>query len=59
MAVNGHEIIKSCTVCYTSEGISIRLLPEGESAEASEQVLVCPRDPSHRFRIVNGFLKRV
>ena len=44
--------LKTCLVCFSREGISVRL-------ELQNEVYVCPRNPEHRFVIKEGVLKRL
>ncbi len=55
MTVSGHEIIEVCRACYSENGYGVRLRP----AEGDCGTLVCPHNPAHKYRIVEGFLERV
>ena len=44
--------MKACLVCFSKEGISVRL-------ELQNDVYVCPRNPEHRFAIKDGKLERI
>ncbi len=54
MTVKGNDIIMACPLCFSEEGISVRLEPSSES-----NVHVCPRNQSHKFTVENGMLKRL
>ncbi|NYZ76197.1 hypothetical protein H0N98_03015 [Candidatus Micrarchaeota archaeon] len=43
---------KACLVCFTKEGISVRL-------ELQNDVYVCPRNLEHRFIMKDGKLERL
>ena len=54
MTVKGNDIIMACPICFSEEGISVRLAPSSES-----NVYACPRNQNHKFAVENGMLKRL
>lgn len=54
MTIRGDNIIMACPVCFSEDGISVRLEQSSES-----DVHVCPRNQNHRFTVENGMLRRL
>ena len=48
----GHDIIENCRACFCQNGFGVKLTRTGE-------VYVCPIDGTHRYRIENGFMKKL
>jgi len=55
MTVSGHEIIEVCRACYSENGYGVRL----KQKEGEDGVLVCPHNPAHKYKVVDGFLEKV
>ncbi|MFH1286130.1 MAG: hypothetical protein ABIH99_06135 [Candidatus Micrarchaeota archaeon] len=53
MAVKGDDLIKSCMLCYSNKGLSVRL------EAGAGGIYTCPCDKTHKFVIKAGCLKRI
>ena len=52
MTVIGHDIIENCRACFCENGYGVKLRRMGD-------IYVCTVNDAHKYRVENGFMKKV